>query len=191
MDRKIIRVAIVPQWQGAVEGWAVNFAKRKAWAVSPELDLDDLIQEAYLLFEKIKDKYRVYAHSHFMGLFKTTFRNHIYRLSNKRTNRKEAVFAGLTEDNDAYTLVETIPDTSTRDIDELRLRLMLDDVPQPLADLIGSIVFDDKQVTARVFVGGRRETTNQALSRMMEIEDMDVRGLILDFLAGEPVCLPQ
>lgn len=76
----------VPEWKGAVEGYAVNQVTRNLWRVIKTHDRDDLMQEARIAYWKCEKAYPVLdTPEHFMALYKTALRNRINELSNKNT----------------------------------------------------------------------------------------------------------
>lgn len=71
-------IAWSPKWEGPVRNWAISYLRQQAWRCDSIHDLDDLIQDAFLVFDKVKNAYpRVIEPAHFMSLFKTALRNHI------------------------------------------------------------------------------------------------------------------
>jgi hypothetical protein len=58
-------------WEGAIEGYTVNFWNRNLWRVKPLLEWEDAVQESRLIFVKIRRMYRGVAPQHFMALYKT------------------------------------------------------------------------------------------------------------------------
>ena len=76
----------IPQWEGAIEGWTVNYANDQLWRVSPVLDTDDLYQQGYVIFCRCKARYKnLEDPQHFMALYKTSFTNFVHDMSKKRT----------------------------------------------------------------------------------------------------------
>lgn len=68
----------LPQWEGPVKGWARKFLLKNRWRCDPILELDDLLQDAYLQYLKVVNQYpSVREPAHFMALFQTTLRNEV------------------------------------------------------------------------------------------------------------------
>ena len=71
-----------PEWSGEYEGWTVNFLKANYWRVASTMEREDALQEARLLFYRLRCKYKVEEPAHFMALFKTSFVRRFHDLSN-------------------------------------------------------------------------------------------------------------
>jgi len=71
-----------PEFKGPVEGYSVNFITKNLWRVEAGFQIDDLKQEAYVVFLRCV---RLYPHletpQHFMALFKTAWTNHFNDLA--------------------------------------------------------------------------------------------------------------
>ncbi len=69
------------------ETWMFSYAKNNLWRMDGDYDLDDLIQDGRMVWEKIITHYNstVTEPKHVMALFKTSFSRHIIDLSNKKT----------------------------------------------------------------------------------------------------------
>lgn len=62
---------------GPIEGWTVNFIRANLWRVEATMDFDDCLQEAYLIFLRVQQRYPdLESASHFMALYKTSYFNH-------------------------------------------------------------------------------------------------------------------
>ena len=107
-----------PEYPGRIQGWAVNFCSENAWRVSATMELNDLLQEAYLTYLKVVEKYGKTAKNgpHFMRLYQTTLRNRVTDLAwdasevYTKTKREEVAEFSLESvmgdsDNDGYLSV--------------------------------------------------------------------------------------
>lgn len=67
--------------------WILNTAKKNFWRVAKHYELTDLIQDGYLCYAICLRRYGQTCDgpSHFMSLVKTTYRNFITDLANKRS----------------------------------------------------------------------------------------------------------
>lgn len=66
--------------------WTARIARENYWRVARWIDLDDLIQDGALHYQRIVIRYHnVRTPKHIMALYKRTFINHIHDLSKKRT----------------------------------------------------------------------------------------------------------
>lgn len=61
-----------PQWAGSFEGFVTNFLKTNYWKVESSMTYEDCVNEAYLVFLRLKERYSVQEPKHFMALFKTS-----------------------------------------------------------------------------------------------------------------------
>lgn len=72
----------IPRFEGAIEGYVVNFLRTNYWRVQGSMEFQDCMQEAHWLFLKLADRYGVLdTPQHFMGLFKRSWHNHFTNLS--------------------------------------------------------------------------------------------------------------
>ncbi len=86
------RLSWSPQWEGLVKGYARSYINQHIWRCDPIHTTDDLLQEAYLIYIKICERYpRVNSQRHFVSLFKTALRNYIHDLSRQQRLRLEAL----------------------------------------------------------------------------------------------------
>lgn len=84
--------------------WIYRTAHRNYWRVSRWYDLDDLIQDGFLCYQKCAHKYRRLQRKrkprkddrrNFMALVKRAYENHIHDLASKRTVQKEYAVSRL------------------------------------------------------------------------------------------------
>src|SRR5687768_14833046 len=83
MARKRVRGRPVwtPQWEGVVYLTTCKFIAKNNWRCDHLHSREDLLQDAYLIFMKIRDMYpRVVEEKNFMALYRTA-------LSNKMNDR--------------------------------------------------------------------------------------------------------
>ena len=89
-------------------GWAVKLAARSVWRVAPAMDLDDLVQDAHMVWLRCEQRYGTgLAAPHRMALFKTAYQRHLDRLARKRVSGKSLVYldGGSVAPDDAHMLV--------------------------------------------------------------------------------------
>jgi len=61
-----------PQWDDIVVGWTKNFIRQNYWRTETYNDKEDLLQDAYVVFMKVRDSYpQVVEAPLFMKLYKT------------------------------------------------------------------------------------------------------------------------
>ena len=96
IPRKIIPIErrYIPQFEGAIKGYVINFMRTSYWRVEHTIDREELMQEAWVVFLVCQKKYygTVSQPQHFMALFKTAWFNHFNDLSNANTKRRTCVY---------------------------------------------------------------------------------------------------
>ena len=81
-----------PTFKGAIEGYVANFAAKHGWRVSRLHQRDDIMQEAYLIFDRCVKAYPdVETPQHFMALFKRAWFNHFTDMANDDTRSRVMV----------------------------------------------------------------------------------------------------
>lgn len=71
-----------PMWEGAIQKWAAKFIRQNRWRCDSIHSSDDLLQDAYLTFMKIAERYpRVHEAKHFMRLYQVALRNEMHEHS--------------------------------------------------------------------------------------------------------------
>lgn len=73
------------------QGWLLKQVRLNYWRVHLVCDVDDLIQDGYMYFHKVRMRYPDANKKHIMSLFKTSFTNHIHNLSKKQTRQPKFV----------------------------------------------------------------------------------------------------
>lgn len=74
-----------PEFKGPIEGWVVNFLKTNYWRVAGSMPREDVMQEAYVVFLRVKRKYPKADAKHFMALFKTAWTRQFTDFANEDT----------------------------------------------------------------------------------------------------------
>lgn len=100
MTRKHGRNTIVftPKWNREYEGWTRKYLRAHRWRVEWMYDIDDLLQEAYLVFMHVSDVYpRVVDPPAFFALYRRAITNKINDKSCYRT-RRDHIQASLPAD---------------------------------------------------------------------------------------------
>jgi hypothetical protein len=85
------RPAYTPTWDGPIKNWAGTFIASNRWRCDVIHDFEDLLQEAWVLFDKLSKYYPVDTPQHFMALFKralsNSFHDHARYTMRKRNYR--------------------------------------------------------------------------------------------------------
>lgn len=183
MERKEIK--FTPKWEGPIEGWATKYANKSVWRVRPEHDFDDLMQDAYIYFLTVKERYpRVVDPPHFMRLFQTCFINHINDLASRRTRRVD-VAATSCSAPDADILELAV--AKYGNLDEVELELLIQDAPAEIQELIRTVQNGDRKPPLRRKKNGLRETTRDYLQRMVPpaMAGLDVLAILAAWSEGK------
>lgn len=89
-----------PVWKGPIEGYVVNFITANLWRVQATHERADVLQEAWLVFERCARKYPdVDTPQHFMALFKRAWYHEFVDLANRDTATRK-LFLPITENRD-------------------------------------------------------------------------------------------
>jgi DNA-directed RNA polymerase specialized sigma24 family protein len=159
-----------PRWEGEIEGWACKYIGKNLWRYRPDLEFDDLYQEAYLVFQRVADKYlHVSEPRHLMALFKMAVRRQFIDIVKARSIRVRLVSFPDAETDDpepgdaSLYGVDSVPDD--RDwVAEADFRLRLEELPMEVRRLVRR-ARREGQLDRRA-PDGRRETTNEFLCRI-------------------------
>jgi len=98
-----------PVWSGAVSGYAVTYVKRNIWKLRGEYTFEDGLQEAYLVFLKLKQRYIVDNGAWFMALFKRSLSNRFINLAGKATAHSVEVHPEPLEDGEECDYFDMLP----------------------------------------------------------------------------------
>ena len=98
-QRKRERIVYTPTWCKEYEKWVRGFVNVHSWRVDPMYGPDDLVQEAYITFRHLADRYpRLMDPQHFMALFKRAVINKMNDRSCYYNRRKNTVEAPISAD---------------------------------------------------------------------------------------------
>lgn len=126
--------------------------------------MDDFMQEGFLIWTKIINKYPAATTTQRMALFKRSFANHTHDLADKRRRTVNTVEF---EEVDPATL--EIASTELPNISEA-LALM----PAHIARAAVALATDPRALTTFLWIGGQWETANQKLCRIAGIGEDEV-----------------
>lgn len=85
------KLDFTPTWDKKFSGWAANFIRKNQWRCDGIHEFDDLMQDAYLCFLKVCERYpRVVNPRQFMTLFQTTLRNKLHDHARYMKRKREA-----------------------------------------------------------------------------------------------------
>ncbi len=170
------RLDFVPEFDGAISGWAVNHIKRNYWRVASRYEFQDLIQEAWIIFDRTRDHYpHVNNPAQFFSLFRTTFINHIHDLAINSMTERDLVVDVSDEDLSFEDILSNIVGDSPN---AGFANVLFSQAPQELKLLLHSMLDDAKrglfrQKMKRLDPGHRlseRETTNEYWCRIVGLD---------------------
>lgn len=178
----------LPEFKGAIEGWVVNHMRSNYWRVASTIEREDVMQEAYVVFLRVKRRYpAVEGPKHFMSLFKMAWVNQFTDLANEDTARRAEVPmpSRRTDDGDeiAYEPVGELANAGELGValsqapSEVKavLQLFLN-APQEILELaLGSWQYGDKR---------RRATASSRVCRLLGLpETLDVMKITEEYFS--------
>lgn len=187
------RIEFVPQWEGPIEGFTVKYCDRHQWRVMPELDFDDLYQEAFMLFLRMVERYpHVVEAKHFMSLYKTALHNMVTNLATHRTRRQRhetIAVLGHQPDEDRVRAAARNQGTGTnQQLAEVELEMALLEAPDVVKRLVQALEdCEGDELPSYERPGGVRETTNEWLARVTGLPAAgNLAATLKSWLSGEP-----
>lgn len=180
-------------------GWMIKQLRQEAWRLLP-LEMDDLIQEGHLVWNKIATRYgpTVTSKAHLMALFKVSLRNHITNLAKARTRQADAVAAyeafrstaPALPDPEVAELIAKLSDNPKRRQHD-QLSFWGENISSAVVVHAVLALYTDKGLrrlrrSYRRKRNGQRETTNDRLARMTGLpRGTDIRAAFNDQLGPD------
>jgi len=161
-----------PEWGDVMLKYAMKYLARNEWRVRPFYELDDLLQESYLLFLKLQQRYDFQNAKHFMAMWKICLRNWLLDLAVIRTKRREVPLCTIDR-------VDDRPDRAAVDIEwEKRTAT----APEPVRRLVEAVERGRgvPSLKFRRYHFGGREATNKHLCRIAGINPRVPLRAVLD-----------
>lgn len=143
-----------------VRKWIARTARENFWRVQSFYEIDDLIQDGYICYMKVRSRYpQAKKPAHIMRLLQVTFKNHIQDLARRRTIERrvmetEAVRYSNFIDPESHALFQSAPDY----VKEF-FRFVLSDASKKLRTPYGPN-----------YRGRGRETTHERLCRFLALK---------------------
>lgn len=166
-----VRLSWVPKWE-YVEGWTKKFISQNQWRCDHVNDFDDLLQDAYLTFVKIAERYpRVVHPPHFLALYRRALANKFHDMSRARRRLRDAF-----SDVPAEAALEHL------DTPDSYLEAIIAEAPE--ATKLALRLIATKPDLFREEPAALRENLNMKLRRILGVgEEFDFAGSIRDLLA--------
>lgn len=154
--------------------WINIHASRNHWRVAHWLDLDDLIQDGYLLWRQVTLRYleTVNQRAHMVAMFQTTFIRHIHALANRRTKSVGEVQIDVIKPVLALEEADDLEPACLSDDGDgaraIELRGLLAKAPEPLRKLLAFFEHGDLRPLLHPTrkPHGYRETPMHRLARL-------------------------
>lgn len=165
------RVRLPPRAADAMDAgarnWLLMTAKKNYWRVAPWIELEDLIQDGYMLWISTRRRYMsaIYI-PHIMRLFQVTYVNHIHDLARQSSRLLEQPFSQF-DDSAAFA----ITNLEACQFSEL-LRLMAE-APGNLKAILIALHSKDRPLRPRVRTNGVRATLNERLAHLVKVSPSD------------------
>lgn len=123
-----MKIVYKPRWNRAFQGRAINLAKKFYPKLSTDYEIDDLVQEAYIVFLRCSRKYvgTVDNPKWFMSLYNRALINTFITFSTK------------TAQYSFIASTDTLPEVAT-EYDESYLRVFLQELPPEVKQLFDAV----------------------------------------------------
>lgn len=147
----------VAEWEGPIEGYTVTSVNKSLWRFEGRLEREDLLQEAYLVFIKVRSKYanNVDNPKWFMSLYKTALANKLHDLSKgTKTTSLDSEYVEGEEYSEGYLLK------------------LLEQAPEEVASVLALFTKAPQELLDMAFnswkqSGGKKITGNQFLNTVL------------------------
>lgn len=133
-----------PSYSSKIEGWTKNYLKSNFWRISRIYQYDDIMQDSYVLFMELKNRYggTVDNARWFMSLYQRSFINMFTDLSNVNTNEEHTtpishLGKSYTEEDDDDLFFDTQLGTEEN---EGYLEIMLKQAPDEIKTVLNIIL---------------------------------------------------
>lgn len=150
-------------------GWLVKTAVKNYWRVQSRYELDDLIQDGFLCWAKVRARYpKVKDRPHVMRLFQVTYINHIHSLAKCVTRKREQLVPTGDMGSEAFWDAVLPADCDLMQIN------VVGHVPAVVVRALSILSRPgaDRRLSAqyRVRPDGSRETLNERLCRVLDLD---------------------
>src|SRR3989344_715584 len=100
------------EWKGVVEGYTKNQSVKfiRNFNKNPLYELEDLMQEGYVLYIKVIEKYKeINEPKHLMSLYKSTLKNRFNEIANELLELTKRVYVKRIDDEKSENIFDSIP----------------------------------------------------------------------------------
>lgn len=168
--------------------WLTSFAKKNFWRVSSWYDMDDLLQDGYLLYLRVRERYPDITHPpHIMRLFRTTFTRHLHDLARQRERQLDTPLSVVVANPDVpHEVVLDLMLRGERGLEEVQVALVK--APECVLRLLELLASEDgcRRLRSRYrLVHGVRETLNQRIARLTrQGEGTNTTAALREYMRG-------
>jgi hypothetical protein len=193
VDRVRRYVPRQPVWDDRFRNWAAKYITRNKWRCDPIDDFDDLLQDAYLVFRRVKASYPlVHEPKHLMALFKVAIVNEFNDKAKAKSKKESAEISLETLIGEDLKLIDSIGE----DNNEGYLRVLLHELPKEVKLALEAFHDDEKfaelnksNVQSRLArlagLPARSESLNEMLCRIIHLpKTIDLIGMIRSALTN-------
>ena len=180
-----------PKWDKRFKGWATRFILENMWRVecygTTKEKLDDLLQDAYLVFRNVLATYPVETRGNvIMGLFKTSMRNDYKDKSRAWTEKRNAEIPEDTLLAEDLKIIDTLGEENNEGL----LKILISEWPPELQAALAVLNDEVKMIEIRrppklsrlaqlAGMDPKKETLNEAISRIIRLpKTADLLGMI-------------
>lgn len=191
MTERVTLPTITHVWEGHTERKIGRWVRDHMYLVQrAKMDWYDMMQEAYIVWMKCADMYsHIENPKHFYSLYLSAVNRHTLDCIKFHSRKKRGgdLMTFSMEVKSSYREGDTFEDELTaRDtIAAAEFRVLVEDAPEGVRELIYQVLIENKKVTCRKYKG-RRETINQALSRVAGVPIDNLRELFVDWYGEDP-----
>lgn len=169
-------------------GWIVETSKKNHWRVASWYELRDLIQDGYMVYARCNETYaHIRKQSHFMALFKTSFKNHIHNLAKLKSRTVDfPISLFVVDDTPDWTALDVLAGPQP---EEATFRVLLTQLPTELKALLLILAKDARNIPKLRRENRTRETLNEYLCRLIgrNPEEYDIEALLVSHFSGQQV----
>ena len=160
MKRKFVAL-----WEGSIEAYSRNTVSKNIWRFRGVYEFNDLMGEAYLVFEKVRCKYanKVDNPKWFMSLYKSALANRLHDVSKTIGN------SGT---------VERVEDEPSEVIDSGYLYHLIEQAPEEISSVLSLFLRAPQELLGSAFEawrakGGKKVHGNSFLNHVLGLQARD------------------
>ena len=122
------------EWKGVVEGYTKNQSVKfiRNFNKNPLYELEDLMQEGYVLYIKVIEKYKeINEPKHLMSLYKSTLKNRFNEIANELLELTKRVYVKRVDDEKSENIFDSISSEENTEF-----RTLLSTAPDEIKDVL-------------------------------------------------------